>query len=83
MLAAASLVPILQMRKMIVLPTPTLLWSADPCFDENGSINSASENSQHFARRLYETMHDIGFFKERPYQPLGSDTAANQTLTPK
>jgi NAD(P)H-dependent FMN reductase len=87
MLAAASLVPILQMLKMIVLPTPTLLWSADPCFDENGQINFAAANSQHFARRLHETMHDIGFYtrllKEHPYQPLVSDTAANQTSATK
>lgn len=87
MLAAASLVPILQMLKMIVLPTPTLLWSADPRFDANGQINPAAENSQHFAQRLHETMHDIDFYtrllKEHPYQPVGSDTTANQTSATK
>lgn len=73
MLAAASIVPILQMLKMIVLPDPVLLWSADPNFTATGQLDMAVANSDHFADRLADTMHDIGFYsallKANPYRP--------------
>lgn len=72
-LAAQSLVPILQMLKMIVLPDPVLLWSADPNFALDGTLVPTAVNSDHFAARLADVLHDItfyaGLFKAHPYVP--------------
>ncbi|MCD2257486.1 NADPH-dependent FMN reductase [Agrilactobacillus fermenti] len=71
MLAAESMVEILQMLKMIVLPTPVLLWDANNNFNEDGLIVDA-ENSDHFQARLQEAFNDIAFYTktlaEAPYQ---------------
>lgn len=72
MLAAQSLVPILQMLNMIVLPTPALIWNADPNFTEDGQLVKKAENSDHFEKRLAEVFHEIIFYttilKENPYK---------------
>ena len=60
-LAAQSIVPILQMLKMIVLPTPVLLWNADDNFAEDGTLLDA-KNSDHFAKRLNEAVNEINFY---------------------
>lgn len=71
MLAAQSIVPILQMLKMIVLPTPVLLWNAEDNFDKQGNLDLKQANSEHFAKRLNEAFSDIYFysklFQENPY----------------
>ena len=64
MLAAQSIVPILQMLKMIVLPTPVLLWNAENNFDEQGKLNLETENSAHFAKRLNESFNEILFYSK-------------------
>ena len=64
MLAAQSIVPILQMLKMIVLPTPVLLWNAENNFDEQGKLNLETENSAHFAKRLNEAFNEILFYSK-------------------
>lgn len=70
-LAANSIVPILQMLKMIVLPTPVLLWNADDNFDQNGQLLNV-QNSEHFSKRLQEAVTEINFYasilKNNPYQ---------------
>lgn len=60
-LAANSIVPILQMLKMIVLPTPVLLWNADDNFDNDGHLLDV-KNSDHFAKRLQEAIAEINFY---------------------
>lgn len=60
-LAAQSIVPILQMLKMIVLPTPVLLWNADDNFTEDGTLLDV-KNSDHFAKRLNEAVNEINFY---------------------
>ncbi|MQS89586.1 NADPH-dependent FMN reductase [Companilactobacillus mishanensis] len=70
--AAASIVPILQMLSMIVLPSAALLWNADPNFTDDGELVSDVENSDHFASRLKEVFHEIDFYtqtlKANPYK---------------
>ncbi|HIY92833.1 NADPH-dependent FMN reductase [Companilactobacillus sp. HBUAS56275] len=63
MLAASSLVPILQMLKMIVLPTPLLLWNANDNFSEDGQLLPV-KNSDHFEARLNEIFEDIEFYSK-------------------
>ncbi|MFT8412223.1 MAG: NAD(P)H-dependent oxidoreductase [Schleiferilactobacillus perolens] len=63
-LAVQSLVPILQMLKMIILPEPVLLWSADPNFTQDGTLVKSVVNSDHFALRLADAMHDIIFYAQ-------------------
>lgn len=74
MLAAESMVNVLRMLKLMVLPTPVLLWSCDDNFTTTGELNADADNSDHFARRLSEAFHDIEFYaqvlKANPYQPL-------------
>ncbi len=74
MLAAESMVNVLRMLKLMVLPTPALLWSCDDNFTTAGALNADADNSDHFARRLAEAFHDIEFYaqvlKANPYQPL-------------
>ncbi|WP_334332024.1 NADPH-dependent FMN reductase [Companilactobacillus sp. HBUAS59544] len=69
-LAANSIVPILQMLNMIVLPTPVLLWNADDNFDKDGRLLDV-QNSDHFAKRLQEAIIEINFYtsvlKNNPY----------------
>lgn len=60
--AANSFVAILQMLKMIVLPEPVLLWFADNNFNEDGTLNSADENTEHFAERLDSAFKEIDFY---------------------
>lgn len=62
MLAAESFVEILQMLKMMVLPTPVLLWNANDNFTEDGKLVADAENSDHFAQRLHEAFHEISFY---------------------
>jgi chromate reductase len=62
MLAAESFVEILQMLKMMVLPTPVLLWNANDNFTEDGKLIADAENSDHFAQRLHEAFHEISFY---------------------
>ncbi|MFC6200469.1 NADPH-dependent FMN reductase [Lactiplantibacillus nangangensis] len=73
MLAAASMVGILQMLKMLVLPTPVLLWDADQNFTAQGDLLPAVQNSDHFATRLQaafdELVHYATVGKQQPYQP--------------
>lgn len=70
-LAAQSIVPILQMLKMIVLPTPVLLWNADDNFAEDGTLLDV-KNSDHFAKRLTEAVNEINFYtstlKNNPFE---------------
>jgi len=70
-LAAQSIVPVLQMLKMIVLPTPVLLWDADKNFDDHGNLLDV-ENSEHFAKRLNESFTEINFYtsllKNNPFK---------------
>lgn len=71
-LAAETLVNILRMLKMIVMPSPVLLWNAQNEFDEDGNIIENSENGEYFEKRLQEGFHDIVFYsrvlKENPYK---------------
>lgn len=71
MLAAESMVEILQILKMIVLPTPVLLWNADDNFTDQGTLLADATNSAHFAQRLQEAFADIEFYsqllKAHPY----------------
>lgn len=71
MLAAESMVEILQILKMIVLPTPVLLWNADDNFTDQGTLLEDATNSAHFAQRLQEAFADIAFYsqllKAHPY----------------
>ena len=71
MLAAESMVEILQMLKMIVLPTPVLLWNADDNFTDQGTLLADATNSAHFTQRLQEAFADIKFYsqllKDHPY----------------
>lgn len=73
MLAAQSVVQVLQMLKMIVLPTPTLLWNANDNFDATGKLIADAPNSTYFAQRLAETFSEIGFYtallKAHPRHP--------------
>jgi len=73
MLAAASMVGVLQMLKMLVLPTPVLLWDADQNFTAQGDLLPAVQNSDHFATRLQaafdELVHYATVGKQQPYQP--------------
>lgn len=62
MLAAESFVEILQMLKMMVLPTPVLLWNANDNFTEDGKLIADAENSDHFEQRLHEAFHEISFY---------------------
>lgn len=62
MLAAESFVEILQMLKMIVLPTPVLLWNANDNFTKDGQLITDAANSDHFEQRLQEAFHEIGFY---------------------
>ncbi|WP_125567489.1 NADPH-dependent FMN reductase [Companilactobacillus insicii] len=70
--AANSIVAILQMLKMIVLPDPALLWFADNNFDDNGKLIPSDDNSEHFAKRLDEKFHEVEFYsrvlKENQYK---------------
>ncbi|KRL66357.1 NADPH-dependent FMN reductase [Companilactobacillus versmoldensis] len=70
--AAASIVPILQMLNMIVLPSPALLWDADKNFATDGKLITGAENSDHFEQRLKSVFDEIGFYTqvlaENPYQ---------------
>ncbi|MQS76014.1 NADPH-dependent FMN reductase [Companilactobacillus halodurans] len=70
-LAARSIVPILQMLKMIVLPTPALLWDADKNFTEHGDLQMDVLNSEHFAKRLQDVFVEINFYtsvlKQNPF----------------
>lgn len=74
MLAAESMVEILQMLKLLVLPTPVLLWNADDNFTAQGELIATAPNSAHFARRLQEAFADITFYSRllatHPYRPL-------------
>lgn len=74
MLAAASFVGILQMLKMLVLPTPVLLWNAEPNFTADGELVPAAANSDHFAQRLAvaadELRHYAQLTKDHPYQQM-------------
>jgi len=71
MLAAASFVGILQMLKMLVLPTPVLLWNAEPNFTADGQLVATAPNSAHFAERLAaagdELRHYAQLMKDHPY----------------
>ncbi|WP_125770768.1 NADPH-dependent FMN reductase [Companilactobacillus furfuricola] len=71
-LAAESIVPILQMLNMMVLPKPALLWNADPNFTTAGELNKTAENSDHFEKRLAEIFREIDHYtavlKNNPYQ---------------
>jgi len=49
------------MLKMIVLPTPVLLWDADKNFDDQGNLLDV-KNSEHFAKRLKESFAEINFY---------------------
>ncbi|MCH5464853.1 NADPH-dependent FMN reductase [Levilactobacillus tujiorum] len=73
MLAAASIVGILQMLKMMVLPSPVLLWDAEANFTAEGQLVTAAPNSAHFADRLTaafaELIHYATIMKDHPYQP--------------
>ncbi|EHO49901.1 NADPH-dependent FMN reductase [Lentilactobacillus kisonensis] len=62
MLAAESFVEILQMLKMIVLPTPVLLWNANDNFTPAGHLILDAKNSDHFADRLDDAFHEISFY---------------------
>lgn len=64
MLAAQSIVPILQMLNMIVLPSPALIWNADLNFTDDGQLVKEAENSEHFEKRLAEVFHEIEFYTE-------------------
>lgn len=72
MLAAASFVEILQMLKMLVLPTPVLLWNAEPNFTADGELVATAPNSEHFAQRLAaafaELVHYATVMKEHPFK---------------
>lgn len=63
-LAAQSIVQILQMLNMIVLPSPALLWNADPNFDDEGQLIKSAENSDHFEQRLNDIFKEIGFYTQ-------------------
>lgn len=71
MLAAANMVGILQMLKMMVLPEPVLLWNANDNFDDAGNLKDQA-NSDHFKARLNDAIHDITFYsqvlKNNPYK---------------
>jgi len=71
MLAAASFVGILQMLKMMVLPSPVLLWNAEPNFQDDGTLVATAPNSDHFAARLEsafdELQHYAQIMKDHPY----------------
>jgi len=71
MLAAESMVEILQMLKMLVLPTPVLLWNATANFTASGELDPAAANSAHFAQRLHEAFDELQFYsrllKAHPY----------------
>lgn len=73
MLAAASIVGILQMLKMMVLPSPVLLWDAEANFTVEGQLVTTAPNSAHFAKRLAaafaELIHYATIMKDHPYQP--------------
>lgn len=64
MLAAESFVEILQMLKMMVLPTPVLLWNANDNFTEAGDLIKDADNSDHFEARLKEAFHEITFYTQ-------------------
>ena len=72
MLAAASFVEILQMLKMMVLPTPVLLWNAEPNFTADGDLVATAQNSDHFAERLAaafnELVHYASLMKDHPFK---------------
>ncbi|KRK64662.1 flavoprotein [Companilactobacillus tucceti DSM 20183] len=72
MLAATSMVPILQIMDMIVMPKPVLVWNAESNFEADGTLNKDVENSEHFEKRFGESFHDIEFYakvlKENPYK---------------
>lgn len=72
MLAAASFVEILQMLKMMVLPTPVLLWNAEPNFTADGDLVATAPNSDHFAERLAaafnELVHYASLMKDHPFK---------------
>ncbi|AQW20979.1 NADPH-dependent oxidoreductase [Lentilactobacillus curieae] len=71
MLAAESIVEILQMLKMMVLPEPVLIWNADPNFVDDGKLDMSVENSDHFAARFQDAFKDIEFYirvlKDNPF----------------
>lgn len=64
MLAAESFVEILQMLKMMVLPTPVLLWNVNDNFTEAGELRKGAQNSDHFEARLEEAFHEIIFYTQ-------------------
>lgn len=72
-LAAASMVAVLQMLKMMVLPTPVLLWNAEANFTDRGELVSSAENSDHFAHRLQAAFAEISHYarvmRDNPYRP--------------
>ncbi|WP_367375907.1 NADPH-dependent FMN reductase [Lentilactobacillus kefiri] len=53
-----------QMLKMIVLPTPVLLWNANDNFTEAGKLITNADNSDHFEQRLKEAFHEITFYTQ-------------------
>ncbi|WP_283679715.1 NAD(P)H-dependent oxidoreductase [Lentilactobacillus sp. Marseille-Q4993] len=71
MLAAESIVEILQMLKMMVLPEPVLVWNADRNFSDNGELVMSAENSSHFEKRFGDAFNDIKFYtkvlKDNPF----------------
>ncbi|NLR10722.1 MULTISPECIES: NADPH-dependent FMN reductase [Lactobacillaceae] len=73
MLAASSVVGILQMLKMMVLPSPVLLWNAEANFTATGELVATAPNSDHFAQRLTaafaELRHYATIMKATPYRP--------------
>ena len=73
MLAAESMVEILQMLNMLVLPKPVLLWNVDHNFDEQGHLDPTVSNSAHFAERLQAAFAELTFYsqllKAHPYHP--------------
>lgn len=52
------------MLKMIVLPTPVLLWNANDNFTEAGKLITNADNSDHFEQRLKEAFHEITFYTQ-------------------
>lgn len=75
-LAAESMVEILQMLKMLVLPTPVLLWNATQNFTTDGTLIPTAPNSAHFAQRLQAVFDEVTYYSHllqvHPYHPAQS-----------
>lgn len=63
-LAAASLVPILQMLKTLVLPNPILISKVNDNFAANGDLLATAPSGDYYAQRLDNGLKELIFYSQ-------------------